>query len=174
MGKRPSPDSPEFQEAEEDVRLRIEKFLKVNGTRSLDSFHRELGLLLWDKCGMSRHEKGLREALEKIPELRKQFWREVRVLGSDEDFNQSLERAGRVADFLEFAELMCTDALERDESAGGHFREEHQTPDGEALRDDERHAAVYAWEFQGDGQRPKLHREPLHFETVHLAQRSYK
>jgi len=174
MGKRPSPDSSEFQEAEEDVRARIEKLLKVNGTRSLDSFHRELGLLLWDKCGMSRHEKGLREALEKIPELRKQFWREVRVLGSDEDFNQSLERAGRVADFLEFAELMCTDALERDESAGGHFREEHQTPDGEALRDDERHAAVYAWEFQGDGQRPKLHREPLHFETVHLTQRSYK
>jgi len=174
MGKRPSPDSSEFQEAEEDVRARIEKLLKVNGTRSLDSFHRELGLLLWDKCGMSRHEKGLREALEKIPELRKQFWREVRVLGSDEDFNQSLERAGRVADFLEFAELMCTDALERDESAGGHFREEHQTPDGEALRDDERHAAVYAWEFHGDGQRPKLHREPLHFETVHLTQRSYK
>jgi len=174
MGKRPSPDSREFQEAEEDVRARIEKLLKVNGTRSLDSFHRELGLLLWNKCGMSRHEKGLREALEKIPELRKQFWREVRVLGSDGDFNQSLERAGRVADFLEFAELMCTDALERDESAGAHFREEHQTPDGEALRDDERHAAVYAWEFQGDGQRPKLHREPLHFETVHLAQRSYK
>jgi succinate dehydrogenase flavoprotein subunit len=174
MGKRPSPDSQEFQEAEQDVRARIEKLLKVNGTRSLDSFHRELGLLLWDKCGMSRHEKGLREALEKIPELRKQFWREVRVLGSDGDFNQSLERAGRVADFLEFAELMCTDALERDESAGAHFRQEHQTPDGEALRDDERHAAVYAWEFQGDGQRPKLHREPLHFETVHLAQRSYK
>jgi len=174
MGKRPSPDSPEFQKAEEDVRSRIEKLLKVNGTRSLDSFHRELGLLLWDKCGMSRHEKGLREALEKIPELRKQFWREVRVPGTEEDFNQSLERAGRVADFLEFAELMCMDALERDESAGAHFREEHQTPDGEALRDDDRHAAVYAWEFQGDGQRPKLHREPLHFETVHLAQRSYK
>jgi succinate dehydrogenase / fumarate reductase flavoprotein subunit len=174
MGKRPSPDSPEFQQAEEDVCARIEKLLKVNGTRSLDSFHRELGLLLWNKCGMSRHEKGLREALEKIPELRKQFWREVRVLGSEEDLNQSLERAGRVADFLEFAELMCTDALERDESAGAHFREEHQTPDGEALRDDERHAAVYAWEFQGYGQRPKLHREPLDFETVHLAQRSYK
>jgi succinate dehydrogenase flavoprotein subunit len=174
MGKRPSRDSPEFQEAEEDVRARIEKLLKVNGTRSLDSFHRELGLLLWNKCGMSRHEKGLREALQKIPELREQFWRDVRVLGSDEDFNQSLERAGRVADFLEFAELMCIDALERDESAGAHFREEHQTPDGEALRDDERHAAVYAWEFQGDGQSPKLHREPLHFETVDLAQRSYK
>jgi succinate dehydrogenase / fumarate reductase flavoprotein subunit len=173
MGKRPSPDSAEFREAEESVRARIEKLLKVNGSRSLDSFHRELGLLLWDKCGMSRHEKGLREALQKIPELRKQFWRDVRVLGSDEDFNQSLERAGRVADFLEFAELMCTDALERDESAGAHFREEHQTPDGEALRDDERHAAC-SREFRGDGQSPKLHREPLHFETVHLTQRSYK
>jgi succinate dehydrogenase / fumarate reductase flavoprotein subunit len=174
MGKRPSPDSQEFRQTEQNVRARIEKLLKVNGTRSLDSFHRELGLLLWNKCGMSRHEKGLREALQKIPELREQFWRDVRVLGSDEDFNQSLERAGRVADFLEFAELMCMDALERDESAGAHFREEHQTPEGEALRDDERHAAVFAWEFQGDGQPPKLHREPLHFETVHLAQRSYK
>jgi len=174
MGKRPSPDSPAFRGAETDVRARIERLLKINGTRSLDSFHRELGLLLWDKCGMSRHEKGLREALQKIPELREQFWRDVRVPGSDEDFNQSLERAGRVADFLEFAELMCIDALERDESCGAHFREEHQTPEGEALRDDENHAAVFAWEFQRDGQAPKLHREPLHFETVHLTQRSYK
>jgi succinate dehydrogenase / fumarate reductase, flavoprotein subunit len=174
MGKRPSPGSPGFRQAEEDVRARIEKLLKANGTRSLDSFHRELGLLLWDKCGMSRHEKGLRDALQKIPELREQFWHDVRVPGNAEDFNQSLERGGRVADFLEFAELMCMDALERDESAGAHFREEHQTPDGEALRDDENHAAVFAWEFQGDRQHPKLHREPLHFETVHLAQRSYK
>jgi len=125
---------------------------------------------------MSRHEKGLREALRKIPELREQFWHDVRVPGNDEDFNQSLERAGRVADFLEFAELMCTDALERDESCGAHFREEHQTSDGEALRDDENHAAVFVWEFQGDpaAAGPKLHREPLHFETVHLTQRSYK
>ena len=177
MGKRPSPDSPEFREAEHNVHARIDRLLRVNGTRSLDSFHRELGLLLWEKCGMSRHENGLREALQKIPELREEFWsrgRGVRVLGRDEDFNQSLERAGRVADFLEFAELMCEDALERDESAGAHFREEHQTPDGEALRDDERHAAVFAWEFEGDGQPPKLHREPLRFETVHLTQRSYK
>jgi succinate dehydrogenase / fumarate reductase flavoprotein subunit len=176
MGNRPSPDSSAFKEAQETVRTRIEKLLRVNGTRSLDSFHRELGLLLWDKCGMSRHAKGLREALERIPELRQEFWRNVRVLGRIEDFNQSLERAGRVADFLEFAELMCTDALARDESAGAHFREEHQTPDGEALRDDENHAAVFAWEFQGDEQlaSPQLHREPLHFETVHLTQRSYK
>ena len=125
---------------------------------------------------MSRHAKGLREALQKLSELREAFWREVRVPGNDEDFNQSLERAGRVADFLEFAELMCTDALARNESCGAHFRKEHQTPEGEALRDDEKHAAVFAWEFQGNGQlaSPKLHREPLHFETVHLTQRSYK
>jgi len=173
-GKRPSPDSPEFRSAEEDVHNRIKELLSVNGSRSVDSFHRELGLLLWDKCGMSRHEKGLREALKRISELRAQFWHEVSVPGDGEDFNQSLERAGRVADFLEFAELMCIDALERDESAGAHFREEHQTPEGEALRDDENHAAVFAWEFQGDGKAPKLHREPLHFETVHLTQRSYK
>jgi succinate dehydrogenase / fumarate reductase flavoprotein subunit len=174
MGKRPSPESPEFEQAEQSVLARLEKLLKVNGTRSADSFHRELGLLLWDKCGMARNEQGLREALRKIPELRAEFWRDVRVPGDEEDYNQSLERAGRVADFLEFAELLCIDALERDESAGAHFREEHQTPDGEALRDDENHAAVFAWEFQGDGQPPKLHREQLHFETVHLAQRSYK
>jgi succinate dehydrogenase / fumarate reductase, flavoprotein subunit len=174
MGKRPSPDSVEFQQAEGEVRTRIKKILSVNGKRSLDSIHRELGLLLWDKCGMSRHAKGLREALVKVPHLRQEFWNNVRVLGDGEDFNQSLERAGRVADFLEFAELMATDALERNESCGAHFREEHQTPEGEALRDDENHAAVFAWEFQGDKQPPKLHREPLHFETVHLTQRSYK
>jgi succinate dehydrogenase / fumarate reductase flavoprotein subunit len=174
MGKRPSPDSDEFRAAEASVNARIEKLLSINGTRSVDSFHRELGLLLWDLCGMSRHEKGLREALKKIPELRHQFWHEVRVPGDADDLNQSLERAGRVADFLEFAELMCIDALERDESAGAHFREEHQTADGEALRDDESHSAVFAWEYQGDGQIPKLHREALNFETVHLAQRSYK
>jgi len=172
--KRPSPDCPEFRAVEESVCARIEKLLSINGTRSVDSFHRELGLLLWDKCGMSRHERGLREALKKIPELREQFWHEARVPGDGDDFNQSLERAGRVADFLEFAELMCIDALERDESAGAHFREEHQTTEGEALRDDENHAAVFAWEFQGDGQLPILHREPLNFETVHLTQRSYK
>jgi succinate dehydrogenase / fumarate reductase flavoprotein subunit len=177
MSKRPSADSPEFQKAESEVRGRIKKMLDVDGKRSLDSIHRELGLLLWDKCGMSRHAKGLHEALARIAELREQFWRNVRVLGKDEDFNQSLERAGRVADFLEFAELMCTDAVARNESCGAHFREEYQTPDGEALRDDENYAAVFAWEFQGrNGQiaPPKLHREPLHFETVHLTQRSYK
>jgi succinate dehydrogenase / fumarate reductase, flavoprotein subunit len=176
MGKRPSTDHAEFKKAETDVRARIDNILRVNGNRSLDSIHRELGTLLWNKCGMARNAKGLREALTKIPELRDEFWRTVRVPGKGQDFNQSLERAGRVADFLEFAELMCIDALERDESCGGHFREEHQTPDGEALRDDDKFATVFAWEFQGNGQiaAPKLHREPLHFETVHLTSRSYK
>jgi succinate dehydrogenase / fumarate reductase flavoprotein subunit len=177
MGKKPSTDNPEFQKGEADVRAKIESLLKINGKSSLDSIHRELGFLLWNKCGMARNEKGLREALAKIPALREQFWQDVRVPGANEDFNQSLERAGRVADFLEFGELLCIDALARDESCGAHFREEHQTSEGEALRDDENFAAVFAWEFQGSNgtiAEPELHREPLHFETVHLTQRSYK
>jgi succinate dehydrogenase / fumarate reductase flavoprotein subunit len=176
IGKRPSIDRPEFRQAEDEVRARTEKLLAINGKRSVDSFHRELGLLLWDKCGMARNAAGLREALARIPQLREEFWRDVRVLGDGEALNQSLERAGRVADFLEFAELMCTDALTRDESCGGHFREEHQTPDGEALRDDDNFADVFAWEFQGNGSvaPPTLHREGLQFETVQLTQRSYK
>jgi succinate dehydrogenase / fumarate reductase flavoprotein subunit len=179
VGKRPSTDHAEFKKAEGDIRGKIDNLLKVNGNRSLDSIHRELGLLLWEKCGMARNAKGLEEALDKIPQLRETFWSRghgVRVPGDEKDFNQALERAGRVADFLEFAELMCRDALARDESCGAHFREEHQTPEGEALRDDDNFASVFAWEFQGNGQiaSPKLHREPLHFETVHLTQRSYK
>ncbi|HYY14031.1 MAG TPA: fumarate reductase/succinate dehydrogenase flavoprotein subunit [Chthoniobacterales bacterium] len=177
IGKRPATDHPAFAQAERDVGAKIDKLLRVNGNRSLDSIHRELGALLWDKCGMARNKRGLQEALTKIPELRDRFWREVRVPGEGEDFNQSLERAGRVADFLEFAELMCIDALTRDESCGAHFREEYQTPDGEALRDDENFAAVFTWEFQGANGAiapPQVHREPLHFETVHLTQRSYK
>ena len=175
-GKRPSIDHAEFEKAETDVRAKIDRLLAVNGSLSLDSIHRELGALLWDKCGMARNAKGLQEALQAIPLLREKFWRDVRVPGDEKDFNQALERAGRVADFLEFAELMCTDALARDESCGAHFRQEHQTPEGEALRDDENFASVFAWEFQGNGTMaaPKLHREPLHFETVHLTQRSYK
>ena len=131
---------------------------------------------MWDFCGMARDEAGLKQALEKIPALREQFWTDVAVLGSGSAFNQELEYAGRVADFLEFAELLCHDALHREESCGAHFREEHQTADGEALRDDENFAAVFAWEYQGNGtpRPPKLHREPLHFETVELMQRSYK
>ncbi len=176
IGKRPSIDHPEFRKAETEVRARVQKILNVKGKRTVDSFHRELGLLLWDKCGMARNAAGLREALARIPELREEFWQNVTVPGDEQDFNQSLERAGRVADFLEFGELMCTDALARDESCGGHFREEHQTPDGEALRNDEDFAAVFAWEYQGNGRMaaPKLHREPLEFETVQLTQRSYK
>jgi succinate dehydrogenase / fumarate reductase flavoprotein subunit len=176
IGKRPATDHPNFRKAESEVLARTEKLLAINGKRSVDSFHRELGLLLWDKCGMARNAAGLSEALARIPALREEFWRDACVPGEGEEFNQSLERAGRVADFLEFAELMCTDALTRDESCGGHFREEHQTPDGEALRDDEHFAEVFAWEYQGNGSvaPPKLHREPLVFETVELTQRSYK
>ena len=176
IGQRPAPDHPEFRKAEEDVRARVTRLLGINGKRSLDSFHRELGLLLWDKCGMARNASGLREALQRIPVLRDEFWRDVKVPGDGEEYNQSLERAGRIADFLEFGELMCVDALERDESCGGHFREEHQTPDGEALRDDENFTAVFAWEHQGNGAMapPKLHREPLFFDAVSLTQRSYK
>ncbi len=176
IGKRPSVDHPEFKKAEAEVRARTQTMLDVNGSRSIDSFHRELGLLLWDKCGMARNAAGLREAIERIPKLREEFWQNVRIPGTGQEFNQSLERGGRVADFLEFGELMCRDALERDESCGGHFREEHQTEEGEALRDDENYASVFAWEHPGNGSTgaPTLHREPLSFETVELAQRSYK
>jgi succinate dehydrogenase / fumarate reductase flavoprotein subunit len=173
-GKRPSVDHPEFKKAEEDVRNRMNKLLGIKGRRTVDSFHRELGLLLWDLCGMARTEKSLTRALNRIPTLRDEFWKNVNVLGQNEDFNQSLEKAGRVADFLEFGELMCLDALERKESCGGHFREEYQTPDGEALRDDEHFAHVAAWEYTGDGKRPNRHTEPLAFENVKLATRSYK
>jgi succinate dehydrogenase / fumarate reductase flavoprotein subunit len=174
MGKRPSVDHPEFERTENEVRSRVKRLLDADGKRSVDSFHRELGLLLWDKCGMARNAAGLKETLARIPELREEFWNNVTVPGYGETYNQSLERAGRVADFLEFGELMCRDALARDESCGGHFREEHQTPDGEAVRDDAHFANVFAWEFQGDGAEPRLHHEPLLFESVHLATRSYK
>ncbi len=174
---RPTPiDSShaEVRGTEEMVRLRVNRLLSVNGSRSVDHFHRELGRIMWQYCGMARDAAGLREAIARIPPLRAEFWRDVRVLGHGEELNQALERAGRVADFLEFAELMCRDALHREESCGGHFRTEHQTPDGEALRDDERFAYVAAWEYAGEGKPPVLHREPLVFENVHLATRSYK
>ena len=173
IGKRPAIDHPEFKKAEADVHERIKKLLMINGKRSVESFHRDLGNLLWEKCGMARNAAGLTTALNRIPEIRAEFWKSARVPGEGEDYNQSLERAGRVADFMEFAELMCTDALTRDESCGGHFREEHQTPDGEALRDDEKFTDVFAWEYQGTAA-PTLHREPLVFETIALTQRSYK
>jgi succinate dehydrogenase / fumarate reductase flavoprotein subunit len=165
---------PEFAKALEDVSARTKRFLNIKGKRTVESFHRELGLLVWDKCGMARSREGLTEALKKIPELREEFWNSVTVPGSGEALNQELEKAGRVADFLEFAELLCQDALDREESCGGHFRVEHQFEDGEARRNDEEFAYVAAWEYTGDLARPKLHKEELKFEEVHLAVRSYK
>jgi succinate dehydrogenase flavoprotein subunit len=165
---------PAVREAESQVTCVTKRLLDNKGTRSVDSFHRELGKLMWDYCGMSRTAEGLQHALSEIPAMRERFWHDVKVLGSGEELNQSLEKAGRVADFFELSELMCLDALERNESCGGHFREEYQTSDGEAARDDERYSYVAAWEFHGVGNRPELHKEPLAFEYVHPAQRSYK
>ncbi len=165
---------PAFRETGAQVGDRVARLLAVNGGKSVDAFHRELGLLMWDQCGMSRAAAGLTAALERICAMREEFWRNVYVGGRGEDFNQALEHAGRVADFFEFAELMCHDALHREESCGCHFREEYQTPEGEAKRDDARFSYVAAWEFTGVGQPPVLHKEPLEFEAVHLAQRSYK
>lgn len=167
-------DMPEFRKTEQEVRERVNRLLSVNGNVPVDEFHRRLGLIMWNKCGMARDEKGLKEAIAEIRELRERFWKEVCVPGSAEDINQSLERAGRVADFLEFGELMCVDALTREESCGGHFRTEHQTPEGEALRHDDKYAAVFAWMFRGEGNDPELIREELKYEAVHLATRSYK
>jgi succinate dehydrogenase / fumarate reductase flavoprotein subunit len=167
-------DHAAFKEAEARVAERVRKLLGIRGKRTVDSFHRELGRIMWEHCGMARNEAGLQAALDKIPALREEFWRDVKVLGENEELNQSLEKAGRVADFLELGELVCLDALERRESCGGHFREEFQTPDGEARRDDERFAHVAAWEYAGEGQRPVRHVEPLSFEYVHPSQRSYK
>jgi succinate dehydrogenase / fumarate reductase, flavoprotein subunit len=165
---------PEVLEAESLATCVSRRLLEIQGTHSVDHYHRELGKLMWDYCGMSRNESGLRHGLETIPELREQFWRDVKVLGTGEELNQSLEKAGRVADFLELAELMCFDALERNESCGGHFREEYQTPDGEAARDDADYCYVAAWEFRGVDNTPALRKEPLAFEYVHPSQRSYK
>jgi succinate dehydrogenase flavoprotein subunit len=167
-------DHPAFREAEREVRARLNRLLMIQGKRTVDSFHRELGKLLWDYCGMARNDAGLRQTLRRIPELRAEFWENVNVPGTGEELNQSLEKAGRVADFLEFAELMVLDALHREESCGGHFREESQTEDGEAQRDDDRFAYVAAWKSNGPNEPPTLLKEPLHFDNVHLAQRSYK
>ncbi|HSZ41760.1 MAG TPA: fumarate reductase/succinate dehydrogenase flavoprotein subunit [Trebonia sp.] len=161
-------------EAVQAVRDRVAKFLTINGSRTPDSFHRELGRIMWEYCGMERTEEGLRKAISEIRSLREEFWRDVKVTGTNEELNQVLEKAGRVADFFELAELMCIDALHREESCGGHFRAEHQTEDGEALRDDEHFAYVGAWEFSGTGQKPVLRKEPLEYEYVHMTQRSYK
>lgn len=163
-----------FSEALTDVKARINKLLEMKGNRTADSFHRELGSIMWEYCGMGRNEEGLKTALKKIPELREEFWNNLKVFGSNEEYNISLEKAGRVADFMEFAELLCYDALQRNESCGAHFREEFQTPDGEALRNDEDYCYVAAWEYKGVGSEPQLHKEELEFETVKLATRSYK
>ena len=163
-----------FDEAHEQTTSKVKKLLNVKGKRTPDSFHWELGRLVWDKCGMARNEAGLKEALKKIPELREEFWNNVNVLGEEGELNQQLEKAGRVADFLEFAELLCTDALERKESCGGHFREESQTEEGEAKRIDEEYSHASAWEYQGVDTKPILHKEPLEFENVQLSVRSYK
>ena len=169
-----SPDAPEVKAAVADVATRTNRLLSVKGKRTVASFHRELGKIMWEYCGMARDAAGLQKALELIPKLREEFWKDVNVPGSGTDFNQTLEHAGRVADFLELGELMCRDALHREESAGGHFRTEYQTSDGEALRNDEKFAYVAAWEYAGDGAAPILNKEPLVFENIKLSQRSYK
>ncbi|CAL1519963.1 fumarate reductase/succinate dehydrogenase flavoprotein subunit [Chitinophaga sp. MM2321] len=166
-------DHPAFVEAEKNVKDTINKFMTVKGSRSVDYFHKRLGKIMWEKCGMARNEQGLKEAIEEIKALRAEFWRDVRVPGTEKEFNPELEKAGRVADFLELGELMCLDALNRRESCGGHFREESQTEEGEAKRDDENFSYVAAWEYKGDGQY-ELHKEPLVFEECKPTQRSYK
>jgi len=171
---RVTTEPAEFADTEREVTSRTQRLLDAKGSRTVDSFHRELGQIMWDYCGMSRTREGLQTALEKIPELRERYWSDVRVTGRNEDFNQTLEKAGRVADFFEFAELMCVDALHREESCGGHFREEFQTEEGEALRNDDDFAYVAAWGFNGVGEQPMLSKENLEFEYVPLSQRSYK
>ena len=169
-----SVDAPEVKAAVADVQARTNRLLSIKGKRTVASFHRELGKIMWEYCGMARDAAGLTKALELIPRLREEFWKDVNVPGSGADLNQTLEHAGRVADFLELGELMCRDALHRNESAGGHFRTEYQTPDGEALRNDDEFAYVAAWEYAGDGATPILNKEPLVFENIKLSQRSYK
>lgn len=165
---------PEFAKAKEEVQKRINTILSINGNKTVDYFHKRLGKIMWDKCGMARSEEGLKWAKAEIQALKKEFWSNVKVLGTNEELNQTLEKAHRVADFLELGELMVDDALNRNESCGGHFREEYQTPDGEALRDDENFAYVAAWKYLGEGQEEELHKESLVFENVKLTQRSYK
>jgi succinate dehydrogenase / fumarate reductase flavoprotein subunit len=171
---RPTIEHPEFARVNAEVDARMKKLVGLQGKRTATSFHKELGRVMWDRCGMARDRAGLQEALQQIPKIREEFWRNLTVPGTDRDFNQALEIAGRVADFIELGELMCRDALHREESCGGHFRTEYQTEEGEALRNDEQFTYVAAWEYRGDGQEPALHKEPLAFEYVKLAQRSYK
>jgi succinate dehydrogenase / fumarate reductase flavoprotein subunit len=168
-----STDHPAFAEAEKAVRERINKLLNIKGKQSPESFHKRLGKIMWDKCGMARSEKGLKEAIAEIQALKNEFWSDVRILGDADEFNPELDKAGRVADFIELGELMCVDALNRNESCGGHFREEYQTEEGEALRDDENFMYVAAWEYEGES-KWNLNPEPLIYENIKIAQRSYK
>ncbi len=167
-------DHQAFKDAEKEVKAKIDRLLAVKGNKTVDEFHRELGAIMWDHVGMSRNAEGLKTAIEKIRTLREEFWKDVKVLGENEELNQSLEKAGRVADFLELGELMAEDALQRNESCGGHFREEYQTEENEAKRDDENFSFVAAFEFKGVGNKPELHKEHLEFEYVQPSQRSYK
>jgi len=167
-------DNPVIREIESEINSRLKQLLGIRGKRTVDSLHQELGKLMWDECGMVRNAAGLKHALAKIPQVRDEFWHDANILGANDELNQALEKAGRVADFLELAELMCLDALQREESCGCHFREEYQTPDGEAQRDDEHFCYVSAWEYAGADKQPVLHKEPLSFEHVLLTQRSYK
>jgi succinate dehydrogenase flavoprotein subunit len=169
-----TPDHAAFKKSQEEIRAVTKKLLSINGERTVNEFHRELGRLMWENVGMARSEKGLKQALERIPAIRSEFWENVKVTGTGAELNQELEKAGRVADFLEFSELMARDALHRNESCGGHFRVEYEMPDGEAKRDDENFCYVAAWEYKGADKAPELHREPLAFESVKLAVRSYK
>ena len=169
-----STDSPEFAAAEKNVADRIHTFLNIKGKQSVESFHRRLGKIMWDKCGMGRNVEGLTQAIKEIKALKAEFWKDVFVPGTANEYNPELEKAGRVADFIELGELMCIDALERNESCGGHFREEYQTPEGEALRDDENYNYVAAWEWKGEGKAPELHKEELIYEVIKVSQRSYK
>jgi succinate dehydrogenase / fumarate reductase flavoprotein subunit len=167
-------EHPAFREAHAGVAEQTKRLLAVKGKQTVDEFHKRLGKIMWEFCGMGRNAAGLTKALGLIPELRAEFWKDVRVPGSASDFNAEVEKAGRVADFMELAELMVRDALQREESCGGHFREEYQTPEGEAKRDDEKFSYVAAWEYKGPGAPQELHKEPLTFEDVKPAQRSYK
>lgn len=165
---------PEFKKAENDVKARINELLNIKGKKTPTQFHKELGNIMWNNVGMGRNEKGLKEALQRIPEIREEFWKNVNVPGEDANINTALERANRVADFLEFAEVLTWDALEREESCGGHFREEYQYEDGEAKRNDDKFTHVGLWAYTGDGKKPERGKEELSFEEVHLAVRSYK
>jgi succinate dehydrogenase / fumarate reductase, flavoprotein subunit len=172
--KRPGIDTAEFREAEGSTSSRIQKLLGIRGRRTVNDFHKQLGKILWTDCGMARNRKGLQEALQQIPSIREEFWKNVIVPGENQDINQSLEKALRVADFLELGELLCIDALDREESCGCHLREEYQTPEGECQRNDQGYAYVAAWSYQGEGKAPELNKESLIYEELPMAQRSYK